>query len=324
MNHRTLPSKKAWCFTWQFLRFSPEGWVDWLCAIFCCTSTHFGKRRPQTILHQETPATLAYAVHVPPAMTLEVASPGAKIAKHHFSGKKTHGEAFSKRFFGAIFFFADVSSICFPKKTAWRCASSSSGHRRRPTGSWASKMDGTPHVICLVVAGWTNPSEKYECQIGKFPPIFLKKVENIWHHQVVIVMVAQHWWFQSCSNWKMDGPTLRCYQGTPPKTKSSPLKIHGWKMELLFGMVLFEEICQFLECPNRQLSSFLPFSDHRVEWVTVFSQSLAKGALKRGLYGQSYTWRAVSLKETTRWFQLIPAKNSFFPLSPGRGNFKKG
>ena len=47
MNHRTLPSKQAWCFTWLFLRFSPEGWVDWLCAIFCCTSTRFRTRRPQ-------------------------------------------------------------------------------------------------------------------------------------------------------------------------------------------------------------------------------------------------------------------------------------
>ena len=174
----------------------------------------------------------------------------------------------------------------------------------------------TPSLFSLRSQGETTPSlpagfrNMRMSNWRTFPQFFGVKVKNIWQHQVVILMVAQHWWFQRCSNWKMDGPTLRCYQGTPPKTKSSPLKIHGWKMELLFGMVLFEEICKFLGVPKSP--TFLPFSDHRIEWVTVFSQWLGKGALKRGLYGQSYTWRAVSLKETTRWFQLIPPKNTFF------------
>ena len=141
------------------------------------------------------------------------------------------------------------------KKTAWRCASSSSGHRRRPTGSWASKMDGTPHVICLVVKNMLvklenfTPifvkSEKYSHQIGDISP---KRGE---HKKDLTAPTCD---FNGCPTLMVpkllelkDGwpKVLRCYQGTPPKTKSSPLKIHGWKMELLF-----EEICKFSGVPK--------------------------------------------------------------------------
>ena len=152
MNHRTLPSKQAWCFTWLFLRFSPEGWVDWLCAIFCCTSTRFRTRRPQPFFIKKLlqHRHMLYMFHLP------------WHRKWLHQVKNSEASFFWKKnpwwsIFQAIFWCYFLLLRCFfdvfpPKKNAWRCASSSSGHRRRPTGSWASKMDGTLHVDLL--GGW--------------------------------------------------------------------------------------------------------------------------------------------------------------------------
>ena len=121
----------------------------------------FPKTTTTTILHQETPATPAYAVHVPPAMTLEVASPGAKIAKHHFSGKKPMVKHlpsdFLVLFSSLTMFLRFVASDVFPPQKKPRLTPRFIVVRpQEATDGILGFKDGwtAPHVICLVVAGW--------------------------------------------------------------------------------------------------------------------------------------------------------------------------
>ena len=186
MNRRTLPSKKAWCFTWQFLRFSPEGWVDWLWTIFCCTLTHFGKRRPQPFFIKKLlqHRHMLYMFHLPWRWKW---LHQVKNSEASFFWKKTHGEAFSKRFFGAIFFFADVSSIC--------CYRFASPQENRLTLRFivVRPQEATDGILGFK-DGWYSPcgsawwlvvepthlKNKRTSNWGKFPLIFGVKVKKIW------------------------------------------------------------------------------------------------------------------------------------------------
>ncbi len=150
---------------------------------------------PATVFDQETPATRAYAVHVPPGMTL-CGSPGENREASFFF-EKPHGEAFPSCLvlFSLLMFLLLLRffSARLKKTFAWRCASSSSGHRRRPKGSWLQ---------------WV------ELKDGSKKP-----------------------------GWDV----TKVLQVLPRKTKSKyrPWKIHAWKMKLLLGWPLFEEICKF-------------------------------------------------------------------------------
>lgn len=175
MNHRTLPSKKAWCFTRLFLRFSPEGWVDWLWTIFCCTLTRFRKRRPQPFFIKKLlqHRHMLYMFHLPWRWKW-LHQVKNREAASFFWKKTTMVKHFPSDFlvlFSSLPMF--LRFVSRKKSHAWRCASSSSGHRRRPRGSWASKMDGTPHVD-LLGGWWLQPThlKKYACQIGKISPQF--------------------------------------------------------------------------------------------------------------------------------------------------------
>jgi len=78
MNHRALPSKKGLMFHVAISEIFTRGVSGLAMCYLLLHLDPFPKTTTTTILHQETPATPAYAVHVPPAMTLEVASPGEK------------------------------------------------------------------------------------------------------------------------------------------------------------------------------------------------------------------------------------------------------
>ncbi len=39
-------------------------------------------------------------------------------------------------------------------------------------------------AIKLLVGGWTNPFEKYDRQIGSFPPGFRVENKNVWNHHL--------------------------------------------------------------------------------------------------------------------------------------------
>ena len=53
---------------------------------------------------------------------------------------------------------------------------------------WTTNMLGFLFEHVFLVGGWTNPSEKYDRQIGAFSQVRVK-IRNIWNHHPVLLVI---------------------------------------------------------------------------------------------------------------------------------------